>query len=374
MTLKKILEQNTKTSDWKDVDYLSGILIDELSKLDLEIEVFQKPNAARFIVAKTKVNDKFKPIITLSGHTDTVISANEMSVIEKDGILFGSGTQDMKGGIFVMLETLKKLQANRNLKNIIVSISPEEEHATPNYQDVISSVALESDYVFVYESTLDTLPNAKKNSRSVVISRRGIFIFNLSFSSQGGHSGVNSEENQRKPTNLLAAEFILRLEKLAEYEKGTTLNSGIFIGGTSFNTIAGDTRIECETRYKTFDEYERVKNDILKLYQEFKNREGFAVELEEIMVFPPLPENESNRETLDLMQEVAKKIDIELIEEKRGSGSEACIYKLFNPKAVVLDGFGVRGDRCHTKEEFLYLDSVEQAVEFSAETIKEILL
>lgn len=373
MTLEELIKHNTKTSDIQDIDLLSDKLISQLKELDLEIEIFQKQNAAKFIVAKTKIIDKSKPIITLSGHTDTVISANEMPVYTEGNKLFGSGTQDMKGGVFVILETLKKLKSINNLQNIIVSISPEEEYATPNYHDVITSVALQSDYVFVYESTLDSLQDAPSDSRSVVTARRGIFMFNLIFKSAGGHSGVNAEEHQRKSTNLLASEFTLRLEKLADYQKGTTLNTGVIKGGTSFNTIAGETKIECETRYKTFDEFERVKSDIAKLVEEFNTREGFDLAFEEVMIFPPLPETEANKETLLIMHEAAQEINIVLIEEKRGSGSEACIYKLFNPQAIVLDGFGVRGDRCHTKDEFLFIDSVQQAVDFSSQVIKKII-
>lgn len=199
-------------------------------------------------------------------------------------------------------------------------------------------------------------------------------MFNLTFRSDGGHSGVNAEEHQRKSTKLIASEFILRLEELADYQRGTTLNTGVVKGGTSFNTIAGETKIECETRYKAFDEFERVKSDIAALVQEFNTRKGFDLEFEEVMVFPPLPETEVNRQTLNLMHEAAKEINTELIEEKRDSGSEACIYKLFNPQAIVLDGFGVRGDLCHTKDEFLYIDSVRQAVDFSSRLIKKILL
>lgn len=108
MTLEELIKHNTKTSDIQDVDFLSDKLINEFKEIDLEIEIFQKPNAAKFIVAKTKEIDKSKPIITLSGHTDTVISANEMPVYTEGNKLFGSGTQDMKGGVFVILETLKK--------------------------------------------------------------------------------------------------------------------------------------------------------------------------------------------------------------------------------------------------------------------------
>ena len=49
-----------------------------------------------------------KPMILLVGHIDTVPSQGQPAAFEKDGLLFGLGTTDMKSGVAVMLHLLEE--------------------------------------------------------------------------------------------------------------------------------------------------------------------------------------------------------------------------------------------------------------------------
>lgn len=349
--------------------FVKDLLID----LPLDWEIIQREGAADFLIAKTKEVDSNLPQILLSGHVDTVFSSQDVELKETEDKLYGSGAQDMKGGVIIIVEVLKELHKLGNLKNIKFAISPEEELGRPMYWDIFEDLAKKADYILVFESTLDIEPNAKLNKRSVVVSRRGFQQFDLTIKGPGGHSGVIFKKEDRKSTILLASEIIQKLEALADYEKQTTLNCGLIKGGEAINVIAPETKLSFETRFKTRQECERVVSEVRKLVKEYSLKKDFELVLVENRFYPPLQRNENAQDFVELCQKVASNLGLELIIEERAGGSEASLFQHFNPKAKVLDGFGVRGDGQHTKNEFVYKESIFSTIEYAARVVKYIL-
>lgn len=377
--LKHLISINSKTKNElgeinvEGINNASYFVKDLLNALPLNWKTIKREGGADFLIAECIEKDPSFPRILLSGHVDTVFASHDVEIKESEDKIYGSGAQDMKGGVVVIVETLKKLHKSGNLKNITFAISPEEELGRPFYWDIFEGLAKNADYVLVFESTLDCEPNAPLNRRSVVVSRRGFQQFDLTIKSNGGHSGVLFRKEDRKNTILLASEIIQKLEKLADYEKQTTLNVGLVKGGEAINVIAPETELSFETRFRTKEECERVVEEVRKMIEEYNRLEGFELELVENRFYPPLQKNSNAEGFVELCKKAADSMRLELVVEERAGGSEASLFQHFNPEAKVLDGFGVRGDGQHTKNEFVFKESIFSSIEYVSNVLNAIL-
>ncbi len=370
--IKKILSISSESHNYEGVNKVAETIKQIYSDLPLEWQTSQLDNKPAFLVAKSKKWDTSKPVIVLSGHIDVVYPASEVKMKEENGKLYGSGAQDMKSAVVVMLETAKKLCEQNAFQNIFLMLSPQEELGTPDYRFIIEEIAKQADYVMVFESTLDSEPNAPLNKRSVVASRRGFRQFNVLFQSAGGHSGVLMEKEQRNCSNLLAAEFIVELEKLADYNKNTTLNSGIIKGGISVNSLSPRCEVQFDTRFSSIEEMLRVKSDVHKLFTKFSKKIGFKLSITEMGFYPPLVTTEESTKFAEVVISKGQKLGLEVKKEYRGGGSEASLFSYYNPALRVLDGFGPRGDGQHTTQEFVYVESIFSSINLAVEVIKEL--
>ena len=126
---------NTGTANIKGLDYYRALLKQELLDLGFTIEQHSSPaipvldcdggqhEIADHLLATRK--GKSKNRILLNGHMDTVFSSGDefqTLLIEGDGRLKGPGVVDMKGGIVVMLNALRALDAANLLEPATMTI------------------------------------------------------------------------------------------------------------------------------------------------------------------------------------------------------------------------------------------------------------
>jgi len=376
--LKQLIAINSKTLNESGAVNIHGInmvgdKIKEFTKdLPIKWSEVEREGSAKFLIGESE-RDSNKPVVILSGHMDTVFASHDVEEKETEDKVYGSGSQDMKSGLVVMLQVLSRLHEQGNLKNIIISLSPEEEIATLHYRDVIEEISKKGDYVLVFESTLDCEPNASMNKRSVVVSRRGFRQFDLLIKGPGGHSGVLFRKEERKSTILLASEIIQKLESFSDYEKQTTLNCGLVQGGEAVNVLAPETKLSFETRFRTVEEHDRVVDSIKKMINDYKSKGDFEFELVNNRYFPPFQKTDENIPFMNLCSDIAEKMNLSFIFEERAGGSEASLFQHFNPKALILDGFGVRGEGQHTRNEFIYKETLFSTIDYVYEVVKTIL-
>jgi glutamate carboxypeptidase len=378
--LKLLLSINTRTTDDLGKPNVTGIRsgIDFIKKLcaDLPLNWFEvvNNNASPLVYCESRNFDSSKPVILLSTHLDTVYSPSDVENKETEDKLYGSGAQDMKVSLYIVIGILKKLLVDNKLKNIIWCISPEEETATLNYRNEIEELAKRASYALVFESTLDREPEAPLNKRSIVISRRGFQQFDLEIKNgPGGHSGVLTKKEERHNAIQLAAEIVQKLETFSDYEKETTLNVGRISGGDAINILAPSAKISFETRFRSNQEHLRIVNLIESLVEYYNPQNIFELELKSNRFYPPFQINEAEAQFIQICKQQASSLDIELIEEIRGGGSEASLIKYFNPNCAVLDGFGPRGEGQHTKSEFVWRESIGLTLNYTFEVIKNLL-
>jgi len=194
--------------------------------------------------------------IVLSGHTDVVPadsqdwSTDPFEMVEKDGLLYGRGTADMKGFLATALALVPDFKAAKLKTPIHLALSCDEEVGCFGVRPLVKYMKEhlpKPKAVIVGEPTLMKVVNAHK----------GAHTFATEVTGREGHSscthlGVNSI--------LVAGELLSEIGRLAAEmrERGdpsgrfsppyTTVHVGLIEGGTAKNVIPKRCAFKWETR------------------------------------------------------------------------------------------------------------------------------
>ncbi|NNF77209.1 MAG: acetylornithine deacetylase [Rhizobiales bacterium] len=194
--------------------------------------------------------------IVLSGHTDVVPvdgqawSTDPFSVVERDGLLFGRGTSDMKAFIAIGLAKVPDLVRQNLSTPIHFALSYDEEVGCLGVRPMVEHIKQHLPIpaiVIVGEPTDMTVVNAHKSGHR----------FRTEITGLEGHSslpqrGVNSI--------MVAGELLGEVNRIAEEMKThpdcdhrfdppyTTIHVGMIQGGTALNIIPLNCSFEWEAR------------------------------------------------------------------------------------------------------------------------------
>ncbi|WP_426095806.1 M20 family metallo-hydrolase [Flavobacterium sp. DSR2-3-3] len=143
------------------------------------------------IWAFNKNFDKTKPTLLLNSHHDTVkpnqgYTNNPFKAIEKDGKLFGLGSNDAGGCLVSLLATFVHFYSNENLPyNIVIVASAEEESSGKNGLNSVLKHLPELECAIVGEPTLMQLAVAEK----------GLLVLDVIVKGTASHAAHNNPDN-----------------------------------------------------------------------------------------------------------------------------------------------------------------------------------
>lgn len=266
----------------KSRDLLADLIsFDTTSALsNLELIHFVQAYLAAYGVAATLVHDESgqkanlyatigptnKGGVMLSGHTDVVPvkgqawSSDPFTLTERDALLYGRGSCDMKGFIASCLAAVPALvQANLNTP-VHLAFSYDEEVGCLGVRrliDMLQGFAVRPAMAIIGEPTSMRLMIAHKGKRALRVKVTG----------QSAHSaypteGVNAVE--------YAAELVCEIRRIhAEFKQNgpfdsdyrvphTTLHVGVFNGGTALNIVPNACQFDFEIRHLPEDQPDMI--------------------------------------------------------------------------------------------------------------------
>ena len=309
--------------------------------------------------------------IALSGHTDVVPvegqawDTDPFEMVEKDGLLYGRGTSDMKGFIACVLALVPEIM-ERGLKTPLhLAFSYDEEVGCIGVGRLISdlrSAGIRPRSCIVGEPTEMRPVIAHKGKKGYRCTVRGL----------AGHSayaphGVNAVE--------YAAEAVAFLKNLARrhrdrgpYDRGfdvahTTVHTGVIRGGTALNVIPHECTFDFEFRHLPGDDPDRLLHEFKeyvrnKLEPEMRTvhvPSGFVIEpLSAIPVLDTSPENE----VVALAQELSGSGEI----GKVSFGTEASQFHQYGIPTVVCGPGSIA--QAHKPNEYISLDQIARCEAF----------
>lgn len=170
----------------KEEDNSSALIRNFLEKYGVETEQYLYN-----IWAKNKYFDVGRPTILLNSHHDTVkpnkgYTVDPFSAIEKDGKLFGLGSNDAGGSLVALIVTFLYFYEKENLKyNILLAATAEEEISGHNGIETLLPQLGKIDFSIVGEPT----------QMDMAVAEKGLMVLDCITTGRAGHAAREEGDN-----------------------------------------------------------------------------------------------------------------------------------------------------------------------------------
>lgn len=277
--------------------------------------------------------------ILIIGHFDTVWDQGALPIEKRDGILYGPGAFDMKGGLTVALYAIHALAANHvtgNRKVVFLATSDEEigSHAS---RELIEAEAKKSVCVLVPESSIP--PNG-----DIKTARKGIADFTITVKGIPSHAGHDPRAGANAIEEL--ALQIADLRQLTDIDAGISVNVGLISGGTRVNVKAEHAQAEVDLRFMTKEQGEAVAHKIMNRIPYIA---GTTITVTGGINRYPLERTAQGVDLFVQLQSIAHAHGYEVNEGLSGGGSDGNFTAALGIPTV--DGLGPVGDGAHARNE-----------------------
>jgi glutamate carboxypeptidase len=366
--LKRLVETESPSHDKAAVDRVGAMVVEECRRLGAEVKIHPQ------VETGDQVEVRFHPpptgmlhegavgegSILLLAHMDTVFphgTLAKMPFYEKDGKVFGPGVSDMKGGIVVALTALAAALETGSLAHPVTALfTSDEEIGSGTSRALIEKLAAGSALVLVLEpGMLDG---------SVKTWRKGVGEFTVWVRGRAAHAGGDHEKGRNAIEEM--AHQVLVIQKLTDYNKGTTLNAGVIRGGIASNVVPDEASLEVDLRVMQPGEAERISTAMQALKPFL---DGTSLEVTGGLNRPPMPFSDTIKATFEKVKAIAANENIELKASGTGGASDA---NFVSPLGIpVLDGLGPAGGEYHSEREFIFRDSLPERAKLLAAILRE---
>ncbi|MGH6892745.1 MAG: acetylornithine deacetylase [Dongiaceae bacterium] len=306
-----------------------------------------------------------RPGICLSGHTDVVPtdgqdwSTDPWALTEKDGLLYGRGTCDMKGFVAIALTWVEKFARSNLNTPVHLLLSYDEEIGCVGVRGALERLKrlpVRPKGCIIGEPTEMRVTTAHKGKKSARCRVHGHECH-----SSLAPKGVNAVEYAAEVISYLNAmgrRFASEGPFDHEYDvPWTTVHTGIVRGGTALNIVPKDCFFDFEFRYLAGVDPEALYDDVrafaeLKLAPEMKavtSNAGFT--WEEISAFPGLDTSDDAEIVV-----LAKALAQANATVKVAFGTEAGLIQEAGMPAVVCGPGSI--DQAHKPNEFVALSQL----------------
>lgn len=364
-TVKQLVNVDTGTGQAPGLKTVSALLVERLKALGAEVKTSPaSPSAGDNIVGTFKGTGSKSFLLMV--HYDTVFlpgtAAKRPFKVEGERA-YGPGVADAKGGVAMILHSLKLLQDEKfkGFGTLTVLFNPDEETGSSGSKTIIAELARKHDYVFSYEPP---------DKDAVTVATNGINGVFLEVKGKSSHAGSAPEAGRNAAMEL--AHQMLQLKDLGDPAKGTTVNWTVVKAGDKRNIIPASATAEADMRYSDLSESDRVLADAQRLVQK-KLIEGTEVTVRLDKGRPPLAKNAGSEQLAKTAQALYTKIDrnIEPIAMRFGTDA-GYAYVPDSEKPAVLETMGVVGAGLHADDEYIELSSIAPRLYLTVALIQQL--
>ncbi|MEE4073971.1 M20/M25/M40 family metallo-hydrolase [Pseudomonas viridiflava] len=364
-TVRQLVDVDTGTGQAPGLKTISALLVERLKALGAEVTTTPAtPSAGDNIVGTIKGSGTRSFLLMV--HYDTVFGPGTAAKrpFKQDGErAYGPGVADAKGGVAMILHSLKLLQDQgfKDFGTLTVLFNPDEETGSSGSKKIIAELARQHDYVFSYEPP---------DKDAVTVATNGINGVILDVKGKSSHAGSAPEAGRNAAIEL--AHQILQLKDLGDPAKGTTVNWTLIKGGEKRNIIPSSASAEADMRYSDLSESDRVIADAQRIVQK-KLIDGTEVSVRLEKGRPPLAKNPGSEQLAKTAQTLYGKIgrNIEPIAMRFGTDA-GYAYVPGSEKPAVLETMGVVGAGLHADDEYIELSSIAPRLYLTVALIKQL--
>jgi glutamate carboxypeptidase len=332
-TLRHLVELESPTGDRERMAHIRAFLAAELAGLGGQVSAEGEHLVATF------GGHHNGDVIVLAAHMDTVWPAGTLQRmpfrVEGD-LAHGPGALDMKGGIVVLLEGLRRASPLADPVSVLVE-----------------ELAKRARAVLVLEPPV--------RDGTITTSRSGLARYQLRIRGRAAHAG---HQGGGVSAVVELAHQTLALSRLVDPERGVRVNVGQVAGGSGDNVVAAEAWARIDARAWTGPEQQQLEAAILGLHPVL---EGIEMEVSGGVTRPPMNRSPESARLAERAVEIAASLGQPLAENASGGGSDGNFAAAIG--APVLDGLGPTGAGAHADDERVSLRSIDQRSELLAALI-----
>jgi len=295
------------------------------------------------------------------GHLDTVFPEEQgfNAFNESQGVGYGPGVIDMKGGVITLWLALKILKEIGYLEKIPFRLlfNSDEEIGSASVIDLFSRVKPVTLGIFNFE--------AARDSGALVKARKGVGDFRIIVKGRAAHSGSHFTLGVNAINEI--AHKIIGIAKIVDIEKGITVSPGIVNGGRKVNVVPDFAEVIFDLRFKNNSQKDYILTQLDKIVRE-SFIPGTEAELSGGFSRPAFSATEKVLEAFKYFHDSARELfQIDLKAEETGGAADINFFGELN--IPMLDGLGPCGGKDHTTEEFIVLSSIMERAAIFAKSI-----
>lgn len=344
--LEKLVNINSQTQDIPGVQRAQNYLESILSDLGMKVEWHQNKvtSSADALVASIGSGPY---VVTFLGHVDTVAKGGEFFPFQNahDGLLQGAGIADMKGGLAIMLEALKRTLSNLgDGLTFNVVISPNEELGSTGFHELFAQIGKKSDLILCFEPALE--------DGSFIGGRNGNRWYDFTFKGEKLHTGRAPKGSPNVLHQICELQNILT--QFISKDSITKFNfTSITCDNEKYNVSSSLASAKMDLRFATTEERDGVHQKIISWGQSANISFEHSISDD----CPPLANTKGDDIVNELRQKLEKAEMMPIFCSHCEGASDANYFS--SASNVVLDGLGPRGDYFHSRKEYIVEASLE---------------
>ena len=301
--------------------------------------------------AKNRYFDTSKPTILLNSHHDTVkpnkgYTLDPFTPIEKDGKLFGLGSNDAGGSLVSLIATFLYFYNKENLKyNILLAATAEEEISGHNGIEILLPQLGNLDFAIVGEPT----------QMNMAVAEKGLMVLDCTAIGKAGHAAREEGENA-------ITKAIKDIEWFSSYkfDKVSALLGPVKMTVTvidtdnkAHNVVPAQCKFVVDCRVNELYTFEEMLDII---------RSNVQSEIK--------PRSTRLRSSAIALDHPLVKAGLQMGRSYYGSPTTSDKALMAFPSLKIGPGDSARS---HTADEFIYIDEIKEGIELYIQLLNEIL-
>lgn len=282
--------------------------------------------------------------LLLMAHMDTVHVKGTLAKapfrVEGDRA-YGPGIADAKGGVAVILHTLRLLKARGldGFGEIVVLFNTDEERGSFGSRDLITALAREADFVLSFEPT-------SAGKEGLTLGTSGIAYVTALVKGRASHAGAAPELGANALVE--AADLVLRTQDIDDKARGLRFNWTVLKSGGVTNIIPDEATVSADMRYARNEDVEPALKKLEAAAQQ-KRVAGTEVQIRVERGRPAFDAGAGGKALVDKAVAIYKETGATLgVVERTGGGTDAA-YAALSGKPVIeslgLPGFGYHSNQ-----------------------------
>lgn len=348
------------------------LMMDRLKKLGFEIEPMRFGQVDNFWARLGKSG----PLLVFAGHTDVVPTgplerwkSDPFEPSVRDGLLYGRGTADMKGGLAAMLVAVERYVAGKPALQGSVGFLITSDEEGPSVDGTVKVVETlqkrreKIDWCVLGEPSClerfgDTLRNGRRGSLTGILKVEGI---------QGHVAYPERADNPIHRVTPALAELIgTRWDQGNEFFPPTSFQISNFNSGTGAgNVIPGDAAVRFNFRYSS----SVTKDELKKKVHGILDRHGLRYSIDWRSMGDPFLTKPG--ELSQAMQEAVEKATG--LKPRLDTGGGTSDGRFIAPLGAQVVEFGPRNASIHKIDECVAVKELEQLVDIYVDVLKKLL-